>query len=101
MRGLTNPAFWNQQLLKTAIWCLNVGLAMMTFLSLLPQSLWQTYASIKHYYTYARTAEFVHSPVMEALVWARVPGDIVFSTGVVALALAIYQAFNNGQLETR
>lgn len=93
MRGLTDPACWNQQLLNLAFWSLNIGLAMMTFLSLLPQGLWQTYASIKHHYAYARSADFVHSPVMEALVWARVPGDIVFAVGVVALALAIYQAF--------
>ncbi|MEG1453784.1 hypothetical protein [Brevundimonas sp.] len=36
MRGLTNPRIWNQRLLSIAFWCLNIGLAMMTFLSLLP-----------------------------------------------------------------
>jgi nitric oxide reductase subunit B len=66
---------------------------MMTFLSLLPQGLWQTYASIKHYYAYARTAEFMHSGLMEGLVWARVPGDIVFSIGVFAFAIFVVQAF--------
>ena len=40
MRGLTNPRIWNQRLLSIAFWCLNIGLAMMTFLSLLPQGLW-------------------------------------------------------------
>ncbi len=93
MRGLTDIRHWNQRLLKVAFWSLNLGLAMMTFLSLLPQGLWQTYFSIKEYYAFARSAEFMHSPVMEGLVWARVPGDLVFSVGVIAFALFVWQAF--------
>ncbi len=97
MRGLTDVHQWNQKLLKVSFWSLNIGLAMMTFLSLLPQGLWQSYASIKHYYAYARSAEFMHSAVMEGLVWARVPGDIVFAVGVFAFAIFVYQAFTNKQ----
>ncbi len=93
MRGLTDIAKWDQKLLKTSYWCLNIGLAMMTFLSLLPQGLWQTYASIKHYYAFARSADFIHSAVMEGFVWARVPGDIVFSIGVFTFALFMLKAF--------
>lgn len=59
---------------------------MMLFMSLLPQGLWQVYNSYTHSYWYARSAEFIHSPIMEGLVWARVPGDIVFSVGAFALA---------------
>lgn len=95
MRGLTDVKQWNQKLLKITFWSLNIGLAMMTFLSLLPQGLWQTYASIKHHYAYARTAEFMHSNVMEGFVWARVPGDIVFSVGVITFVLFVLQAFRN------
>ncbi len=97
MRGLTNVHLWNQKLLKISFWTLNIGIAMMTFLSLLPQGLWQAYASIKHYYAFARTAEFMHSSLMEGLVWARVPGDIVFSVGVFAFALFVFQAFTQKQ----
>lgn len=93
LRGLTDVKKWNRKLLSISFWTLNIGLAMMTFLSLLPQGLWQTYASIKHYYAYARSAEFMHSAVMEGFVWARVPGDIVFAVGVFAFALFVIQAF--------
>jgi nitric oxide reductase subunit B len=62
-------------------------------MSLLPQALWQTYYSISHYYASAGSAEFMHSAVMEGLVWPRVPGDIVFSTGVFALVASVFQAF--------
>ena len=95
MRGLTDVSRWNQRLLKISFWSLNAGLAMMTFLSLLPQGLWQTYASVKYFYAYARTAEFMHSGLMEGFVWARVPGDIVFSVGVFAFAVFVVQAFWN------
>ncbi len=93
LRGLTDVRAWNQTLLGVAFWSLNAGLAMMTFLSLLPQGLWQTYFSVKNYYAFARSAEFMHSDIMEALVWARVPGDVVFSVGVVAFGLFVLQAF--------
>jgi nitric oxide reductase subunit B len=93
MRGLTDIRQWDNRLLKISFWCLNIGLAMMTFLSLLPQGLWQTYASVKHYYAFARTAEFMHSEIMQSFVWARVPGDIIFSIGGMALVIFMYKAF--------
>jgi nitric oxide reductase subunit B len=93
LRGLTDVRNWNHKLLKVSFWSLNIGLAMMTVFSLLPQGLWQTYTSIKYYYAAARSAEFMHSTLMESLVWARVPGDIVFSIGVFAFALFVWQAY--------
>jgi len=92
-RGITDVSRWNQKLLRISFWSLNIGLAMMTFLSLLPQGLLQTYTSIKYYYAAARSSEFMHSSIMEGLVWARVPGDIVFSIGVFAFAMFAWQAF--------
>jgi len=84
MRGLSDPSRWSERLLRTSFWCLNIGLGMMVFLSLFPQGLYQTYQSFTRDYAYARSAEVIHSPVMQALVWARVPGDLVFTVGVVA-----------------
>jgi nitric oxide reductase subunit B len=93
LRGLTDPKRWNNKLLAMSFWCLNIGLAMMVFMSLLPQGLWQTYASFTHGYAYARSAEVIHGPVMQALVWARVPGDVVFGVGAVSFAVFIALAF--------
>ncbi len=100
LRGLTDITRWHQGLLKTAFWGLNIGLAMMTLMSMLPQGLWQTYASVKHYYAFARSAEFVRSPVMEGFVWARVPGDVVFSIGVFAFAIFVCLAFKNHEVHS-
>lgn len=93
MRGLTDINKWDGKLLSIAFWSLNIGLAMMTFLSLLPQGLWQTYQSISDSYVSARSAEFIQSDIMHALVWARVPGDTIFAVGVFALAWFVFKAF--------
>jgi nitric oxide reductase subunit B len=87
LRGLFDRALHADRLLKPAFWSLNIGLAMMVFLSLLPAGIYQAWASISKGLWFARSPEIVHSPVMEALVWLRVPGDIVFAAGSVFLAL--------------
>src|SRR6185369_6859813 len=92
MRGLSDPTRWSNLLLRTSFWCLNIGLAMMVFLSLFPQGLIQTYQSFTRDYAYARSAEVIHSPLMQALVWMRVPGDLVFTIGVIAFALFMVRA---------
>lgn len=87
LRGLYARGLHADALLKPAFWGLNVGLAMMVFMSLLPAGIYQAWASITHGLWFARSAGFVHSTVMEALVWLRVPGDVVFAAGSVCLAL--------------
>jgi nitric oxide reductase subunit B len=80
---------WSDWMLRPAFWTFNVGLAMMVFLSLVPAGIYQAYHSITTGFWYARSPEIIHSPVMEALVWMRVPGDIVFGIGAILLALFI------------
>ena len=76
---------WSDRTLKWVFWLFNGGLAMMVFGSLLPQGLIQGVVSFERGYWHARSAELLHSPAMEALVWLRVPGDIVFALGAVLL----------------
>ncbi|HET8694548.1 MAG TPA: nitric-oxide reductase large subunit [Aquabacterium sp.] len=88
LRGLFDRALHADHLLKPAFWSLNIGLAMMVFMSLLPAGIYQAYESITQGLWYARSPEVIHSKVMETLVWLRVPGDIVFAAG--SLFLGIY-----------
>src|SRR5512133_1952815 len=88
LRGLSARHLHADGLLKPAFWGLNIGLAMMVFLSRLPAGIYQAYASVTKGLWFARSPEIVHSQVMESLVWLRVPGDIVFAAG--ALFLAVY-----------
>jgi nitric oxide reductase subunit B len=87
LRGLYARQLHADGLLKPAFWGLNIGLAGMVFLSLLPAGIYQAWAAITRGLWYARSAEVVHSPVMEALVWLRVPGDVLFAIGAGFLAL--------------
>jgi nitric oxide reductase subunit B len=86
LRGLYARNLHADALLKPAFWGLNIGLAMMVFLSLLPAGIYQAWASMSKGLWYARSPEVIHSHVMETLVWLRVPGDIVFAGGAVLLA---------------
>ena len=87
LRGLYARNLHADRLLKPAFWSLNIGLGMMVFLSLLPAGIYQAWASVSKGLWYARSAEIIHSPVMETLVWMRVPGDILFAIGALLLAL--------------
>ena len=87
LRGLYARGLHVDRLLKPAFWSLNIGLGMMVFLSLLPAGIYQAWASITQGLWFARSPAVIHSPVMETLVWLRVPGDVIFAAGSVCLAL--------------
>ncbi|MBO0323785.1 nitric-oxide reductase large subunit [Muricauda sp. CAU 1633] len=75
---------WNQKLIKTAFWGLNLGLLLMVVLSLLPVGIIQAYTSITKGYSYARESELLYSPTIQTLKWLRIVGDVVFSIGIVS-----------------
>jgi nitric oxide reductase subunit B len=87
LRGLFERSRHADRILAPAFWSLNIGLAMMVFLSLLPAGIYQAWHSVTTGLWYARSEAIVHSGVMEALVWMRVPGDIVFAAGAGLLAV--------------
>jgi nitric oxide reductase subunit B len=87
LRGLSERAQWSDKLLGAMFWCMNIGLAMMVFISLVPAGVYQAWASVTRGMWFARSPEVVHSGVMETLVWMRVPGDIVFAIGALLLAV--------------
>ena len=76
---------WSDRTLKWVFWLFNGGLALMVFGSVLPQGIVQALVSFDQSYWHARAPELLHSPLMETLVWLRVPGDIVFAVGAVLL----------------
>jgi nitric oxide reductase subunit B len=61
----------------------------MVAISLLPVGLMQTWASVETGYRYARSPEFMQTPVMDTLRWLRVIGDTIFALGAVALAMFV------------
>jgi hypothetical protein len=74
LRGLLPGPAWKDWPLATAFWAINVGLALMVLLSLLPIGLLQTWAAVEHGTWYARSAEFLQTGVMDTLRWLHVIG---------------------------
>jgi len=91
LRGLKPDVVWNEKLLRTAFWAMNIGLAGMALLTLLPLGILQLNAALKHGYWYARSAEFMQQPIVDLLVWMRVPADTLFSVGALALAWFVFR----------
>ena len=89
LRGLKPDQVWREGLLRSAFWALNIGLALMTILTLLPLGVLQLEANLEHGYWYARSAEFMTRPIIDVLVWLRVPGDTIFAAGAFMIALFV------------
>jgi nitric oxide reductase subunit B len=89
LRALRPAAAWPEKPLSFAFWTINGGLMAMVVISLLPVGLMQTWASVEHGYWYARSAEFLQTPVISLFRWSRVIGDTVFTLGVLVLAVFI------------
>lgn len=85
-RRLTGEHAWKERPLAIAFWCLNVGLLLMIFLSLLPIGLAQAVASVDHGLWYARSADFLQQPWVQTLRWLRLIGDSIFLVGVGSFA---------------
>lgn len=86
LKGLTVRKIWKTKVLSFAFWAINIGLALMVLISVLPIGLMQTVASVNVGLWWARSAEFMATPAMDTLRWLRVIGDTIFAVGVLALA---------------
>jgi nitric oxide reductase subunit B len=91
LRGLKPHLAWNDKVLNTSFWSFNIGLAGMALCTLLPIGVLQLTAAIDHGYWYARSAEFMQKPLIQTLVWMRVPGDVTFSVGALSLAWFVFR----------
>ncbi|MBX5436422.1 MAG: cbb3-type cytochrome c oxidase subunit I [Alicyclobacillaceae bacterium] len=85
LRGLTAQRRWRTGALWFSFWAMNVGLALMILLSLLPVGILQTWASVEPGTWFARSAEFMQRPVIHWFVWLRIIGDSIFAIGALVL----------------
>jgi nitric oxide reductase subunit B len=85
LRGLKPGVAWKERPLAIAYWCINLGLAFMVIISLLPIGLMQGWASVQYGTWYARSPEFLQTGLMNTLRWLRVPGDTLFAIGALIL----------------
>ena len=85
LRALRPGLAWKDRPLAIAFWSINIGLAAMVVLSMLPLGLLQAWASVEIGTWYARSAEFLQTPMMTRLRWMRMFGDTLFAFGALVL----------------
>lgn len=85
LKGLAGDRSWKEGTLRFAFWSINIGLALMVLLSVLPIGLAQTFASVKHGLWYARSEEFMQNPWLHHIRWMRIIGDTLFALGTLVL----------------
>jgi nitric oxide reductase subunit B len=81
-----------------SFWSLNIGLAYMLFVNLVPVGFLQFRDSLQNGYWHARSPEFYAQPLVRTLEWARLPGDLLFILGgilpIVYLTLRAFRYRN-------
>lgn len=90
LRSIKPDIAWNEGSLKFSFWAINIGLFSMVTFSLLPVGLMQTWASVEYGYWYARSSEFLQSPLMNNLRWTRAFGDTIFALGAIVLVAFVF-----------
>jgi len=85
LRALRPGMKWRDRPLAIAFWSINAGLALMVLLSMLPVGLLQAWASVEYGTWYARSAEFLQTPMLTRLRWMRMFGDTLFAFGALVL----------------
>jgi len=93
-RGLVKKEYWNEKLLKVSFWGMNVGLFLMTFLTLFPVGLVQVIRSYKHGLWMARDASFFELPFIKFLGQIRlIPDTIIIVLGVLPLVWFLFTTY--------
>lgn len=90
LRDMDSVSVWKEKWLKFSFWAINIGLMAMVLISVLPIGLAQTFASVQEGLWYARSAEFLQTPLIDTFKWLRVIGDTIFGLGTVALVWFIF-----------
>jgi nitric oxide reductase subunit B len=99
LRYLIPEDRWSDRLAALSFWSLNIGLAWMSFVTLLPLGILQLYHSVDAGYYDARSSGFLTSGISSLLEWLRLPGDILFVVGgaVPVLWMALLGVRHRGQ----
>ena len=74
---------WPEKWARISFWCMNIGLAWMVFVTLLPLGVLQLYHSVNDGYFEARSLGYITRPGNSVLEWLRLPGDVILIVGGV------------------
>jgi len=93
-RGLVEKEHWNDRLLKVSFFGLNIGLLLLTFLTLFPVGIMQAWTAYQEGVWVARDAAFFERPAISLLGQLRVIPDLtIILFGVVPLLAFLIKTF--------
>ncbi len=95
LRSIVKPEAWNEKRINLSCKLLNIGLVLMLVFNLLPVGFLQLKASFEQGTWFARSFDFIGSPIIQRLTWARMIGDIIFLTGIALLLYEVARMFFN------
>jgi len=96
LRNIVNPKAWNDKILKFSCWMLNIGLAGMVVITLLPIGFIQLKLAYEKGYWVSRDPNtFFGIKIVQKLLLVRALPDTIFLIGVIALVYFCIKALFN------
>ncbi|SDY03658.1 nitric oxide reductase subunit B [Evansella caseinilytica] len=93
LRNIIKPGAWNEKLIKISLWGLNLGLAGMILITLLPIGYFQFKTAFESGYWASRAVEFYQQDIIQTLLaWRALPDSIFIVFGVVPLLILTVKA---------
>ncbi|HDG3972692.1 TPA: cbb3-type cytochrome c oxidase subunit I [Staphylococcus aureus] len=97
-KNITKKEFWAPKVekwIKISCWALNVGLAGMVFVTLIPVGYIQLKDGLEDGYWHSRLTSFYEQPLVKAIMWGRMPWDIIFTVGVIILVVIFIRGYRH------
>ncbi|MGJ4814529.1 nitric-oxide reductase large subunit [Staphylococcus aureus] len=97
-KNITKKEFWTPKVekwIKISCWALNVGLAGMVFVTLIPVGYIQLKDGLEGGYWHSRLTSFYEQPLVKAIMWGRMPWDIIFTVGVIILVVIFIRGYRH------
>jgi nitric oxide reductase subunit B len=105
MRNIVKPEVWEakkfDKLIKIACWLLNIGLAGMIIITLLPVGFMQLSTAYTEGFWAARQLSFYHGSVVHFLLWIRMVPDTIFILGILPLVWLLWIGIRNLRAVTK
>lgn len=95
LRNIVKPEKWNDKIIKMSCWALNIGLAGMIAISLLPVGFLQMKVAFFEGYWVSRAPEFLQQDIVQNLLTIRAIPDTIFLIGVVGIMFVSVKALFN------
>lgn len=96
LRQVLSDIQWKrvEKFIGISFWGLNIGLLLMSLVSLFPGGVLQLVDVITNGYWHARSPEFLGGGLIKSLEWIRIVPDLIFSiVGVIPLVIGLFLAY--------